>query len=108
MTFAVEMSHRAKQNLADITTWILDRSAIGASRWLQAFEKAIERLAVSPLSFSVADEAPDFSEPIRQIFFHTPKGRNYRIVFRVDGSSVIVLSIRGSGQAPIRPRDLSD
>lgn len=81
--------------------YIAQRSQEGADRWEAAFYTATNRLKSNPFSCGMApeDERVDFE--LRQMFFKTPHGRRYRAVFTVDGEDVIILRLRGPGQAPL-------
>ena len=87
---------------------IAERSAEGAERWLDALEKALDSVANSPESYSLAEEADAFPHhTIRQFFFRTRRGRTYRGLFTVVGKEVRVLRLRGPGQDLVAPEDVA-
>jgi hypothetical protein len=49
-----------------------------------------------------------FDCPVREVLFGTRKGLTYRIVFTVEDGEVQILRIRGPGQAPVDPSDLTE
>lgn len=108
MKFTVELTRRAERDVIEISDWLSARSPAGAARWLLAFEEMLGRVSDAPLSFSRADEADAFNVTIRQIFFRTPKGREYRAVFIADEQHVKILCVRGPGQSPIEEADIRD
>ncbi|MBI1900279.1 MAG: hypothetical protein HYS13_04075 [Planctomycetia bacterium] len=52
-------------------------------------------------------EAIGSGQEIRQILFRTPKGRVYRMLFTIEADEVLVLQVRGPGEPPVEPDDLS-
>ncbi len=105
--FQVQFTSRANRDVANILNWLQQRSAQGARRWLEAMELIEERLAESPLSFGLADESDSFDEPVRQALFRTKRGNTYRVLFAVRESKVTLLCVRGPGQPPFSPTDMT-
>ena len=58
-----------------------------AKRWLEQFFKVVDRLKVFPLSGERLPELP--SSEYRQVVY-----RSHRIVYRVDGDTVAILTVR--------------
>lgn len=106
MSFCVISLGRADRDLVGIARWLFKRSAAGASRWLQAFEEAKEKLKHNPLHYGLApeDERVDFE--LRQIFFKTRRGKRYRAVFTVIGDEVRILRVRGPHQRLLSRKDI--
>lgn len=105
--YQVQFSRRANQDVADILNWLRQRSVQGARRWLDALDQMEKRLAESPLGFGLADESDDFKEPVRQALFRTKHGNTYRVLFVVREATVTLLCVRGPGQPPFPPSDMT-
>ena len=106
MSRILRIIERARADVDDIFNWIARRSTYGAFSWYLAFRDAINKIADSPESFSEASESNSLCRQLRQIMFKTRRGRVYRIVYEVSETEIIVLRVRGSGQSPLRRRDL--
>jgi plasmid stabilization system protein ParE len=107
MSFRVVVLARARLDVGTIYDWIADRSAEGAQRWLDQFEKATATLATNPFLAPLAPESDRFDIEIRHILFRTRAGQTYRAVFTVEGEEVRILRVRGSGQPPLRRGDVT-
>jgi len=97
---------RARTDVEDIFNWLVVRSATGAVSWYAAFVRTMEKMRSDPESYGLAPESHVLRRELRQALFKTPRGRRYRIIFLLDVNEVIVLRVRGPGQAPLRRRDL--
>lgn len=106
MTFQVALSRRAKIDLQEIVSWIKSRSPKGAATWVNALEKNLVQLSISPDSNPRAVEADDFEIDLRQRLFKTRSGNTYRLLFIIRDTEVYVLAIRGAGQDLARPGEL--
>jgi plasmid stabilization system protein ParE len=106
MRFRVVLEPKAHQQFKETVRWLSGRSPAGAERWLNAFDDAVEQLEQNADGCSLAPENSLVKREIRQTLFKTPRGRMYRMVFMIVGADVRVLAIRGSGQAPLKRRDL--
>src|SRR5690242_12869974 len=107
MTYRVVVLARARLDVETLYDWIAERSAAGAQRWLDEFEKATASLATNPFIAPLAPESDRFDYEIRQILFRTRAGRTYRAVFTVVGEEVRILRVRGPGQPPLRRGDVT-
>ena len=107
MTFDVKFSHEAKANVREIRDWIAKRSQDGALRWLDSLEQARTKLSTSANSFALAPEAEAFDEELRQILFNTRRGNTYRALFVIRGTTVHVVSVRGTGQELVRSDEIN-
>lgn len=106
MSYDVVILRRAEEQLAEIATWISQRSLDGAARWLDAFDAAIDQLRENPLNSSLAAEDEFVETEIRHVFFKTRRGATYRAIFTVIDREVRVLHVRGPGQSLVRPEEL--
>ncbi len=104
----VVILERAEADIRRIFGWLYRRSPRGAENWLAALESARTQLAEAAEQCSHAHEGGKLRLNIRQLFFKTPRGRRYRIVFDIHENTVAVLRVRGPGQAPLRRRDVSE
>lgn len=56
MTFRVRLTAEAQANQNEIADWIAERSIDGALKWLDAFQRTTQQLALRPDAFSPAPE----------------------------------------------------
>src|SRR5262245_50630092 len=98
MTFHVVVSDEAWRNVKDIVEWLARRSPQGALSWSEAYAAALAKLRHDPLRRALAPESREFEFELRQLFFRTRRGRTYRILYRVNSDSVVVLHVRGPSQ----------
>src|SRR5438445_7762435 len=105
MPFRVVLLGGAERDVDGIVAWLVERSAVGAARWLDALEEAKTKLAENPCSFGLAPEAEFVDAEVRQIIFKTRRGRRYRALFTVIEDEVRILHVRGPGQALLRAKD---
>jgi plasmid stabilization system protein ParE len=108
MTFPVALTDEAEQNIRTIRDWIQERSPDGALRWIDAFEDAKNRLAHNPFSCCLAPEDEHTDRELRNIFFKTRRGRQFRAIFFVEDELVTVTHIRGPSQQLLPPDAFRD
>lgn len=106
MTFAVRELPKARQDKDSIFSWLNNRSPNGALTWLSAYDAQTELLKHNALSLAIAPESTECDVEVRQCLFKTRRGRVYRILFMVEERDVLILRVRGPGQASIEPADL--
>ncbi len=106
MSKPLHILERARADVDEIFNWLVRRSVSGAISWYLAFGRAIDRIGAAPESLAQAPESLRLNRDLRQTFFKTRRGRQYRIVFQLADAAVLILRIRGPGQAPLRHRDL--
>ncbi|MBX9678353.1 MAG: type II toxin-antitoxin system RelE/ParE family toxin [Gemmataceae bacterium] len=102
----VRILQRVYDDAEAIFDWLAIRSEQGANRWRDAFFAAVQALSSDADIWSSAPEAARVRTPIRQKFFKTPHGRQYRILYRIDPEEVVVLRVRAPGEPPLSRRDL--
>lgn len=107
MRFDVRLTAEAEANVREIRDWIAERSRDGALRWLDAFDGAKQRLREGADRFALAAEADAIDEELREISFKTRRGNVYRALFVIRGTTVHVVSVRGTGQDWLKPGDVS-
>ena len=106
MTRALRIVQRARMDADAIFNWLVARSIQGAISWYLAYGRAVEQIRAAPEKYAEAPESRPLRRSLREAFFKTRRGRRYRIVFHVSDSDVIILRVRGPGQAPLRRRDV--
>jgi plasmid stabilization system protein ParE len=106
MSRPLRILQRAQNDVDEIFNWLVRRSIRGAISWYVAFGHAIGRIQESPENYSRAPEGEILHSELRQAFFKTRRGRRYRIIFQFDDQTIVVLRVRGPGQAPLRRRDV--
>jgi plasmid stabilization system protein ParE len=107
MSYRVVVLARARLDVARIYDWIADRSTDGAQRWFDQFEKATATLGTNPFIAPLAPESGSLGIEVRHILFRTRSGGTYRAVFTVVDDEVRILRVRGPGQPPLQPRDMT-
>lgn len=98
MSFRIRVLKQAADELQEIYDWIQIRSPEGAENWLEALNKAAERVLVHPRSFPAAPEDEFVAYDVRHFFFRTRSGRKYRALFTVVAEEIRILHLRGAGQ----------
>lgn len=98
---------RAERDAQSIFAWISERSPDGAVRWWNAFEEAAVGITGNPARYGLAPEDGLVIPELRQFLFRTRRGRTYRRVFTVVGDEIRIVRVRGPGQPPLEPDELS-
>ena len=80
MKYRIRMLRRAHADFASTVAYLYERSPQGAAVWVNAFEKAKNRLAEYADSCSEADENYRFDIDVKQLLFKTRRGRVYRLI----------------------------
>jgi plasmid stabilization system protein ParE len=91
--YRVVFTESARENISESYEWgCREWGEEAAQRWARDLRNSVEKvLKRFPLSQPLAPESEDFPVEIRQMII----GR-YRILFIVDGNTVLVLHIRGA------------
>jgi plasmid stabilization system protein ParE len=84
MTFRVTVSPVARTDAERIFASLKDRSPSGAASWLEAFQTAVASLEQMALQHGHAEERK-LGREVRETFFKTRRGHNYRLLYRIDG-----------------------
>lgn len=105
MSRTPQIVERARADVDDIFNWLVQRSVQGAISWYLAFYQAVEKIGAAPESHAEAAESPQLGRFLKQALFKTRRGRTYRIVFQGQQDEIIILRVRGPGQAPLRNRN---
>lgn len=100
--YDVQLTLRAQSDLRQAQDYIKTDSPRNAHQWLQRIEQRIQTLNQFPDRHGVAPEGHFLCEPIRQMI----EG-NYRILYIVRGSSVLVLTIRHAARQFAEPNEFA-
>jgi plasmid stabilization system protein ParE len=106
MNYRVIVMPDAQQKISDIYDYLAERSKTGADALFDQFVAALADLKLRPLAYAVAPENANVEREIRQLFFRTKRGRRYRVLFTIDGDTVVVLQVRGPGEPYVRDDEL--
>jgi hypothetical protein len=106
MKFRVQLLWRAERDVDATIAWLSERSPAGAATWQRTWDETVEILRASADVYGIAPENEDQELEVRQILFQTPKGRQYRALFTIQGPIVYVMHIRGPGQNLVSPDEL--
>jgi len=107
MPFRVEFSVQGRDIADGIFRWIAERSPDGASRWKAELQRTISRIADAADTFALAAESDLYSEPVREVYFKTRKGKKYRALFIIRGEVAYIVSVRAPGQDLVGPDELT-
>lgn len=107
MTFQVEITPIAEGQIEQAYQWYRDRNSEFADRWFRGLMNAIATLQEKPQRCSLAVEHEIFSEEVRQLLYGKTKNI-HRVLFTVRGTTVYVLYVRHSAQAPLTLDDLEE
>jgi plasmid stabilization system protein ParE len=104
--YGVHISDKAEADVAGVLTWLQSQSAAKAGElWFAALWKAIDTLEASPDRCSLAVEAEEIGQEIRELLFGRRRVK-YRILFQVRSNTVYILRIWHSARNAIRGEDL--
>jgi plasmid stabilization system protein ParE len=94
MAFRVEPTAQTQHDLDGILEWLLEQGAGEAGlRWFFKLEEAIASLSELPHRCPLAPEDKEFPFEVRQLV-HGRKPHQYRVLFTIDGDTVVILHIR--------------
>jgi plasmid stabilization system protein ParE len=106
MKFNAQLLWRAKRDVDHILAWLNQRSPQGAASWLRAWDRTFASLESSADQYGLAPESEGRPIEVRQILFHTRKGREYRALYTIECNNVYVMHIRAPGQDLVPPEEL--
>ncbi len=105
MTYEVEYTERARDHLTQAVDWIADRSSLAAERWITELEKTVQSLQTNPERYPPAPENQSHEIAIQQVLFGKRRGQ-YRILYTIAESKVVVLDVRHSMREWLEPGEL--
>jgi plasmid stabilization system protein ParE len=98
MSYQIEILPQALSEIEDSFRWIADNiSATTAERWYEELLAAVRSLGSFPNRCTIAPEAQEFQQEIRQLWIG--KFKNYRVLFVVEANQVFIVHIRHSSRA---------
>jgi plasmid stabilization system protein ParE len=101
MTFRVKQTAQVDADLDAILEWLLAQQAGETGlRWFAGLEKALDSLSELPYRCSLAPEDADFPFEVRQLI-HGRKPHLYRVLFTIEGDTVIILHVRHGRRLPV-------
>ena len=107
MTFQVELTPSAEAQIEQAYRWYRERNSDFADRWFRGLMNAIATLQEKPRRCSLAVEHEIFPEEVRQLLYGKSKNV-YRTLFTIRDTTVYVLYVRHSAQAPLTIDDLEE
>jgi plasmid stabilization system protein ParE len=97
----------AKRDIQDAYDWRAEnRSGDQADRWYVGIYDAIKSLCQMPERWSPATETDLLPQGIRQLHFGLGRRPTHRVVFAIDGNTVVVLRVRHTSQDALTLDDL--
>lgn len=106
MKFNVTTLPKADADIFAISSYLYDRSPQGSAAWLNALDDAIEHLGGHAGSYGRAAEGDSFDIDVKQLFFRTRRGHNYRMLYTILDDEVSILRVRGPGEAEVQAPEL--
>lgn len=107
MKFPVIITGPAKDDLqAMYDWWAKNRSTEQATRWYLGIHAAIVSLSNMPERCPLATESELLEQGVRQLLFGLGRHPTHRIVFGIDGQSVIIFRVRHTSQDILTGNDL--
>ena len=105
MSFSVEYTLNAQQEIEEAYLWIRERASRAAEKWRDELIAQIEELAQNPARHPPAPESSKFTREIRQMLFRKRRSQ-FRIFYTIDRKRVVILSVRRSARKPLEGDDL--
>src|SRR4029079_14322535 len=104
MAYSVRMTGRSFSDIEANMDWMNAQSEGRGETWFQGLTDAIFSLEEFPRIGSIAPESEDIGREIRQLF-HGKRRQMYRILYEIQGETIMILRIRHTAQAPIDAAD---
>ena len=92
-TYNLEIPDTVFAELEEQAFYIAQDSVDAALKWYDLMEEKIQTLQTLPARCAVAEESRYVDFEIRQLIVG-----NYRVLFRIEGTTVKILHVRGSKQ----------
>jgi plasmid stabilization system protein ParE len=97
----------AEAQIEQAYQWYREHNTEFADRWFRGLMNAIATLQEKPQRCALAVEHEIFPEEVRQLLYGKSKNI-YRVLFTIRDTTVYVLYVRHSAQAPLTLDDLDD
>ena len=103
MSYRILLTEKAEADVEAVLKWFHDQRATEAGgRWLASLFAKLDTLETHPQRCSLAVEAEDLGEAIRELLLGRKRFK-YRLLFRIVGNSVQILRVwHGSRDAITR------
>ena len=105
MSFVVEYSQNALDEIAGSYRWILERSPQSAAEWRVRLLATIATLTKTADTHRHIPEDVARGRDIRQLLFGKRRGQ-CRVIYVIEGRKARILSLRHSFREPLREGDL--
>jgi plasmid stabilization system protein ParE len=106
MTYKLVVTTRAKRDRDAAFEWYrVNLSHEFAARWYDGIAQAIESLRDNPSRCHKAHESGRFAFELYELL-HGSRRNKHRILFRLEGDSVVILHLRHSSQRDIAEGEL--
>lgn len=107
MIFQVEITLIAEAQIDIAYRWYREHNPSFADHWFRELMNMIATLQEKPRRCPLAIENKIFSEEVRQLL-HGKSKNIYRVLFTIRDTTVYVLYVRHTAQAPMTVDDLED
>lgn len=99
----------AKRDIAAAYDWWKEnRSAEQAERWYRGILDAARSLARNPERCGLASESDLLDTGIRQLLYGLGRHATHRLVFTIDGDTVVIFRVRHTSQDALSADDLNE
>src|SRR5215207_4215735 len=86
--------------------WTENRSTEQAARWYVGIHASIQTLRNMPERCSMAADSDLLTQGVRQLLFGLGRQVTHRVVFTIDGGTVVVLRVRHTSEEAFSLEDL--
>jgi plasmid stabilization system protein ParE len=107
MAFPVEITPIAEAQIEQAYRWYREQNPEFADRWFRGLMNAIATLQEKAQRCTLAVEHEIFPEEVRQLLYGKAKNV-YRVLFTIRDTTVYVLYVRHTAQAPLTINDLDE
>jgi plasmid stabilization system protein ParE len=107
MAFQVEITPIAEAQIEQAYRWYREQNPEFADRWFRGLMNCIATLQEKPQRCTLAVEHEIFPEEVRQLLYGKAKNI-YRVLFTIRDTTVYVLYVRHTAQAPLTIDDLEE
>ncbi len=101
MSHRVRITHEADGQISAIKNYIAEDFPESARRWRIGLRDRLRSLKDFPERHEIAFPASQVDRDVRHTFFGT-----YRILYTIDGNSVVIVSVRHGARRPLTPDEV--
>lgn len=108
MRFRVVILPQARIRIREATRFYRVRSGSDeiANRWLDGLLNDLKRLSDRPERFPIANESDQFDFVLRETHYGSGRSKTHRVLFRIVGEMVEILTVRHASQQDVTPDTL--